>query len=332
MKYETIGSRLPGKKKFTEALMYAGYDDFDVERLFGRLFLYGLILSLLSFTVTYLLNLNSIVIATVSLIMFPLVYIVPYLFLINLGNKRADEVDEILPDALQLMAANIRAGMTTDRAIWFSARPEFGPLQDEIKRVSSKVMGGEKMSTSLEEMSNRINSELLDRAVKLMIEGIESGGEMATLLDQTAEDIRTAMEMRKKVKSNVTMYSMFIIFASVIGAPLLFSISLYFIEVTGELWGEQMLNGGMDVGGGMGGGMSMMDMSEPEVSVETIRLFAISTISMTTFFGGMIIGLIQSGKATKGLKFAPIMIAVALLLFFASYMIISSVFSGFIGF
>lgn len=335
MRYETIGSKLPGKNSFEETLKHAGYTGINIDRFLGKLFFYGLNLAIIIFALTYFMGFNFYIFTALPLLALLLSLTGPYIFSINLARKRADSVDEILPDALQLMAANIRAGMTTDRAIWFSARPEFGPLQDEIKSVSSKVMGGKSMAKSLNEMTERIDSDLLARAVKLMVEGIESGGEMATLLDQTAGDIRTAMEMRKKVKSNVTMYSMFIIFASVLGAPLLFSISLYFIEVTGELWGEQMINGavgaaeGMD--GGMGGGMGMMDMEGPQVSLEHLRLFAVSTITMTTFFGGLIIGLIQSGRTSKGLKYAPIMIIAALVLFFVSNVVITSIFSGFIG-
>ena len=40
--------------------------------------------------------------------------------------KRRIEIEEILPDFLQLASSNIKAGMTIDRALWYAVRPRFG--------------------------------------------------------------------------------------------------------------------------------------------------------------------------------------------------------------
>ena len=331
MKYEAVGRKLPWAERFEELSRYAGYDEISGERLCGSLLIFGVLLGIASSLGVFMI-MNSIIYSLVAFSGLLIgLHAVPLGYFTMISNKRAKEVDTILPDALQLMAANIRAGMTTERAIWLSARPEFGPLEDEIHRISSKVMGGKPLSKSLKEMTDRIDSELLDRAVKLMTEGIRSGGEMATLLDETAGDIRTAQNMRKKVKANVTMYSMFIVFASVLGAPLLFALSLYFTEITSTLWvGEMAGAEGMSGMGGMGGG-SMMSMEGPDVSPSTLRLFSIAAISVTTFFGGMIIGMIQEGSSTSGLKYSPFMVAAGLAIFFVANILVTEVFGGFVG-
>lgn len=329
MVYKFIGSKAPWKEKIGKLLMYAGDDETDPAVLLGKFFFGGIILSLISVIPLYLfLGTMFSIFGAISI--FVLLQVTPYLYLVMIMDSRASEVETVLPDALQLMAANIRAGQTTERAIWLSARPEFGPLEEEIKRVSSKVLGGESIEDSLEEMTERINSDLLDRAVKLMIEGIKSGGRMATLLEETASDIRTAQEMRKKVKSNVTMYSMFIIFASVLGAPGLFAISLYFMEVTTELWAGQMSGMGdklSQVGSG-----SVISMEGPQVSVFELQLFAVAVIVLTTVSGGLLIGLIQEGKASRGAKYIPAMTGVALALFFGGHFLINMLFGGIMGF
>lgn len=326
MKYEMIGRKLPWKNRFKKLCKYSGYHKTPVKRFLGFLLLFSAALSTGVSLIVFLV-MNSITYAAMVWVgLFVGLHGVPLGYFATVSNKRAAEVDEILPDALQLMAANIRAGMTTERAIWLSARPEFGPLEDEIHRVSSKVMGGKPLSKSLQEMTGRIDSDLLDRAVKLMTEGIRSGGEMATLLDETAGDIRTAQNMKKKVKANVTMYSMFIVFASVLGAPLLFALSVYFIEVTSSLWVGEMASADM---GGMGG--SMMSMEGPDIDPSTLKLFSIGAISVTTFFGGMIIGMIQEGNSTSGLKYSPFMLAAGLAVFFIANIVVTKVFGGFVG-
>ncbi len=313
-------------EKFEELLGYSGYHTTPVQRSLGIVFIFSLVFSVISLVVVFLLTGIGLYTIISPVVGFAVAYGSPFIYLSMVSNKRASEVDQILPDALQLMAANVRAGMTTERAIWLSARPEFGPLEDEIHRVSSKVMGGEPLTRTLEEMEKNINSELLGRAVKLMNEGIRSGGEMATLLEETANDIRTAQNIRERVRANVTMYSMFIIFASVLGAPLLYALSVYFIEVTSTLWVEEMVAADM---GEMGGGM--MSMEGPDVEASTLKSFSIAAITITTAFGGMIIGLIQKGKSLSGLKYSPFMIAAALLVFFVANILVTSLFGGIVG-
>lgn len=324
--YESFGEFLPYRGTLEDLLRYSGIEA-PVLKFSGFIMLYSIALGLLSFIF--------------SLLIFPILISVGigigvfmgfqgliYLLLVLISGKRADEVEKVLPDALLLISANIRAGMGMDRAIWLSARPEFGPLEEEIKRVGSKVLGGETMDNALKEMKNRIKSPLLDRAIKLTREGIRSGGEMAHLLEETAKDIRNSQEMKKEVKSNVMMYSLFIIFASVLGAPLLFSISLYFIETTNQLWGAQM-QGAQKGFEKMGG---FIEMQGPQVSPTTLFWFSLACILLTTFFGSLIIGLIQSGEEKKGIKYIPLMTGGGLAVFFIAKFLISGLFGSFIGF
>jgi pilus assembly protein TadC len=52
--------------------------------------------------------------------------------------QRTKEIEEVLPEFLQLTSANISAGMTIDRALWFAVRPKFGVLAKEIEEVAKK--------------------------------------------------------------------------------------------------------------------------------------------------------------------------------------------------
>ena len=40
--------------------------------------------------------------------------------------KRKTDIEEVLPDYLQLTASNINAGMTIDKSWWYAVRPKFG--------------------------------------------------------------------------------------------------------------------------------------------------------------------------------------------------------------
>jgi hypothetical protein len=253
-----------------------------------------------------------------------------YLLLITTADSRAVKIEEVLPDALQTISANVRAGMTTENAIWMGARPEFGPLEDEIKIVSSKCFGGKPISQALLEMSERVRSATLERAVKLLVGGIEMGGEIAPLLDEVSHDIRSTSMLKKEVLNATLMYTIFIIFSSVIAAPVLFASSLYYSEMSlaimknrGEIPSNLPATGGFSVlmkGGG-----------KPAISPDQISIFAISCILLTTICGAFTLAQIRYGRVTGGLKLVPIFVVCALTIFFLAHSVFQSTFGGMMG-
>ena len=248
--------------------------------------------------------------------------------IILVADARAAEIEKVLPDALQLMSANVRAGMTVDRAIWLSARPEFGVLEEELKRAGTKTIGGKTIKVALMEMAGRVKSDLLEKTFRLVIEGIESGGELAHLLEETARNVRNVQSLKKEIKASVTTYSIFIFFAAVMGAPALYAISLFFVEIMSKLWSPKVLGGVQATGSSMGGGM-LSKAGAPTISANQLFWFAVASITLTTFFGSLIIGLIQSGKEKNGVKFIPALTCGALTIFIVAQFVIKMLFGSF---
>jgi flagellar protein FlaJ len=325
--YETVGQYVPYRSKLRKLL---DYTDIPVKhvRLAGFMFTYSTILGITSAAISALFGLSLFLALIVGFGFFIAFQAIVYFLLLFIAESRARQVEEVLPDALLLMSANVRAGLTVEKAIWLAARPEFGPLQQEIERVGAETAGGKSVIEALSDMPKRIKSDMLTRAVKMIIEGIRSGGELAGLLEETGNEIRSVQAMQKEVRANVMMYSMFIVFASVLGAPLLFGVSLYFIDVVNSLWGTQLAEAQtrfeMQAG--------VIKMTAPQITVGELQLFAIACIILTTTFASLIIGLIQTGKASQGLKFAPAMSVIALLIFFLTRTAIVTIFGGMLGF
>ena len=71
---------------------------------------------------------------------FGFIILCTYLWLSIAAEGKGKFVERILPDALQLIASNMKSGLTAERALFVSARPEFGPLERELKRASAKIM------------------------------------------------------------------------------------------------------------------------------------------------------------------------------------------------
>ena len=244
-----------------------------------------------------------------------------YMLLSLSVDSRAKTTEKILPDALQMMAMNIKAGMTTDRALLLTARPEFGPLEKELNRAGKNVLAGMEISQALMEIPERIKSPVLERTIKMIVEGIRSGGELSDLLQETSEDIQDAAVVKGEVQSSVLMYAIFIFFAAGIGAPLLYGISTYLVGVLSTQFtkfeGTDIPSGGLNIMGG-----------DINISQEFLLMFPIISLIITSIFGSLIIGIVKNGTEKDGVKIIPILLALSMAIFFIVRSIVSGIFSG----
>jgi archaeal flagellar protein FlaJ len=316
------------KNFFKSQIMYAGFREYSSNRIVGISFFISIFAIVASLIVTLLLGVMPIGIF-ISLAAGGGVMILTYIIFMFIADSRANQVENVLPDALQLMSANVRAGMTIDRAIWLSARPEFGILEDEIKMVGSKTMGGKTLKNALTEMTKSVRSSLLDRTVKLLLEGIDSGGELAHLLEEIASNVRTTQTLKKEIKSSVMTYSLFILFAAVIAAPFLYSISIFFVDTMTNLWGSAGIGSQAAASSAAGLGGIFQKAKGPQVSSSDLLWFSITSLIVTGFFGSLTISLIQSGKEKNGLKMVPILVAASIAILLISNMMVKMLFKSF---
>ncbi len=306
-------------------ITYAGFT-ISPGKYSGFSLLYGVLLGLSITFVVYLLGLSLLGLTTGQLmIIFGLVSFCVFeafmhSLLITVSDRIANFTDDILPDALRLVSANIRSGFTPDRALLLSARPEFGPLEKQIIKTAKLTFSGEALEDAIQVMPKKINSKALKRSVDLLVEGIQRGGNIANLLDGLSDDIRQTKILKKEVQAFVMMYAIFIFFAAGIGAPLLYGISSFLVETMKELGGT------VEVGATVPSTMKFMAFSSINVETQFLMLYMVSAISITSIFGGLIMGLIQSGSEKAGLKYIPILFGISITVFFLVRMLVTGIF------
>jgi Flp pilus assembly protein TadB len=239
-------------------------------------------------------------------------------------ERRTRYVETILPDALQLVAANIKSGFIPSRALVLSARKEFGPLSDGIKNVGKEMMTGQSLQESMGEMTKTIKSEVLETTVTLVTKGVRAGGQLVSLFEETAIDIRRKEVIKKEVRANIMMYAIFIGFAGCVGAPVLYALSGFLVGTISTLGRT------VSVPVEATAKMPLHMKFGLAISPEFLFLFSITAILITVIFGGMIIGLISSGKEKDGIKYIPILAITALAVFFVTGFLINMMFGGII--
>ena len=233
-----------------------------------------------------------------------------YAWLVLTADSRARFVEELLPDALQLMASNLRAGLTVDRALLLSARPEFGHFKDELNYVGKELATGKELGEALMDLSSRIRSDRLKKTFQIIVSAMASGGELAELLVQTATNLRQQRLVEQRVRSSVLVYVIFIFSAIAFGSPMLFGLSSFLVEVISDIFSKVQLP--------PQDSSANLPLSFSKVSVEPsfINTYTIVSMLFTSIMGSLILGLIAKGKEKEGLKYLPILVIITISLFF----------------
>lgn len=250
-----------------------------------------------------------------------------YFSLLLRADAKAKFVESVLPDVLQLMASNLRAGLTTDKALLLAARPEFGPFQQEINQVGKEITMGKEIDEVLEDMARKTRSEKLDKTIALIVSGIRAGGELASLLEQTSKNLRREELVDSRIRANVMMYVIFIASAVCFGAPLLFGLSSFLVEVLSQNLGAMEISPEAGITAAM-----PLSLGEITLPIDFVLMFSVIFLITSSVLGSLILGLISKGKEREGIKFMPVLAAVSLGVFFLTRIAIKNMLGTFFGF
>jgi len=257
-----------------------------------------------------------------SIIVFVVIIIFSFLYGYFRGKlkeaERIKKIENVFPDFLQLVSSNLRAGITIDKAILLSSRPEFAPLDKEILSVGKDIATGKDVETALLDMTKRIKSEKIHKTILLIISGLRAGGNLAVLLEETSTYIRERGFVEKRAASNVLMYVIFIFVAVGVGAPALFSLSSILVEtLTNLLAGLPSIDASQ--------ANMPFTLSSIEISITFIKYFSIAFIIVINVLASLVLGLVSKGEEREGIKYMLPLLIISMVIFFGVRIILSGV-------
>jgi len=251
-----------------------------------------------------------------------------YLYLEFKIEQRKNFTESILPDYLQITAANVRSGISLDKAMIFAARPEFKFFSDDIKLITKNLYAGETLQNSLLLLAKRYRSLELKHTIRMIIEALQYGGGMTDLLNQVAKDLRNQQIVQKEISGQLFMYTIFIAFAALVGAPVLYALTTQMITVTNQVWTGILAQ---NPGGLPTAGISFLRPSKPQITVDAYHNFALIAIIMISGFGAFIVSAIANGTIIRGIRYLPIFLIIALGIYFVVGAAIGGIFSSISG-
>lgn len=153
-----------------------------------------------------------------------------YVFLIYYPKikqqKNYSDLNQELPYALRHMGIELKSGKGLHDTLITIKEANYGTFSKEINRVLEEVKFGKSTEDALLEMSKRIKSEGLQRAVQQIVGTLRVGGNLAHSLDIIANDISFEMQIKLKeyaqrLNSFILIYTFIAILAPVIGLIML---------------------------------------------------------------------------------------------------------------
>lgn len=328
--YRRFGALIPRgmRKNFGRKLNHAGIRD-EAQVWLGERLLLSFLMGLVALAL-YLALYNPVATTySVSLAIGLFIYGLGStltLFYLELYFKvvdRASKVEKILPDFLLLTVSNLRAGMTPFSAFVNAAKPEFGPLYYEVRYSTAKSGGTSSFVEALHDMSLYFDSKVLHRTVNLFAKGIRSGGQLAKLLKESADEVQHLQDLRAELATQTRTYTIFLGFILILVMPFLLSVSTQFVTVFLVLRPESTV---LDV---EGAGNIPSFSGDINITPEEMFTTSLITLLLTCLLVSGLLGIINKGRALYGIKYFPALAILSVLAFFLSRELIGGMFASF---
>jgi hypothetical protein len=126
------------------------------------------------------------------------------------------------------------------------------------------------------------------------------------------------------MSANVTTYVIFITFATIIAAPVLFALSSQLLLII-----ESLVVGISRPAGGAAASFATA-FSTLAIKPDDFHTFAVTMLTITSFFSASIVAIIRRGSIKGGFKYIPTFIIIAVMLFYIANLILSRALGGMI--
>lgn len=235
---ESIGEmsaemQIKRKERLHNALILANIK-MDTNYIFAAEILCSLIASIMGILVFLLITTNAFVLFFIAVIFGIVGFVYPSTLIMSLADKRQNQIIKSLPFAIDLIGSAMRSGIDFTAAIryYVSTEKENCPLASEFGILLRQLELGKTRIEALEDMAERIQSDVFNAFASAIIYGIEVGASIVDTMKIQAEEMRrqrfNAAERKaaRAVSAMILPIAVFIMPAMflIIGTPILIKV------------------------------------------------------------------------------------------------------------
>ncbi|QQG39296.1 MAG: type II secretion system F family protein [Candidatus Aenigmatarchaeota archaeon] len=255
---------------------------------------------------------SVLVTAAGAVLAFVIIFVGTVFALDYMAYAKAREVEDSLTDALELLASNVKAGLPIKDSMQLLMTDEFGQLGVEMSTAVIEMNTGVSMVDALRATRARVESQLYAKTIETLCRSVESGVNVDTVCTAMARNINDMRNITRDIRASTTTYTLFLGFAALVASPLLFALSSYLVEASGEIFAVASAQG---TGGSP---LGLLSFSTSVPPADMLRNFFLAAIAITSFFTSLGIGIVKDGSMRVGLKFVPFFLATSFAVFFVA--------------
>ncbi|MDN5358902.1 MAG: hypothetical protein PWP76_745 [Candidatus Diapherotrites archaeon] len=234
------------------------------------------------------------------------------------GVQVLSSIDENISDALKQIASTLQSGGTFEMAVREVVSSDYGPLSKQFRYVLDDLQSGNTIDVALGRFASRVPSELVQRVVTIIVDAFHAGGGLAKVLEDVAEDARQTYRLMEERKAKTTMQSMFLVVSSTFLSPFIvgaaFGIMRFFSTMGKAFAGTSVIS--------------------PEQLADSMRALGIVQTFLTFYvlfqaaLSAIMLTVIREGRASSGVRYAPIFMLVAYLVLKGTAALVASMLGG----
>jgi len=216
-----------------------------------------------------------------------LVGLIPTAVLDHVNESWKNKVNDRLPQLVRDLSEAQETGQTIVRALDDASKIKYGPLSDEVKKVSVQMSWGSSFDEALKNFAKRIDTLPARRFCILVTEAMKTGGRIRRVFSMTAESMEETLQLYKERSSQmrpyiIIIYAAFFVFLfTTIQLLTSFFIPLAEFPMTGFM--------------------------TPLGSAELFKTYFFHMMLIQAVLGGLVAGKVGNSRIISGLKHSVIM-------------------------
>ena len=171
----------------------------------------------------------------------------PWFIVRRMAEKRREQIEDQLADAMVSLASAIRAGLSLAQALEILAEQTPRPISQEFQQLVGEYQLGKPMEQCLDETKQRLRSENFALFAAAIQASRQSGGKLNETVERIAFSVRELQRLERKIHSETAQARTSALYMAL--APFLILAIYYFAvdpvstsRLFTTLWGQVMLS------------------------------------------------------------------------------------------
>jgi len=231
-----------------------------------------------------------------------IISLLPFLVNLLIETEKEKEKEEMFLEFSRNLVESVKAGTPISRSILNVRDKEYGSLTPHVNKLANQISLGIPVKNSLEIFARDIGNKTMTRAVTLISEAEQAGGEIGNILENVAKSVSQTEKLRKERKAAI--------YTLVVQGYIIFFIFIIIMLVM-EFKILPMLSAFEGISGGSLGGTGLGIPVQTINSAEELSRPFLYLLIVQGFFVGLTIGKLSEGNIKAGIKHSFVLIVLA---------------------